>query len=63
MNNNSIKFITEEIDSGKRLDSVLSKKINQVTRSFLKKMIEREQVKLIISLKLLPRKRLKLTRP
>ena len=26
MNNNSIKFITEEIDSGKRLDSVLSKK-------------------------------------
>tara|TARA_B110001452_G_scaffold244027_1_gene227811 strand:+ start:164 stop:1147 length:984 start_codon:yes stop_codon:yes gene_type:complete len=59
MNNNSIKFITEEIDSGKRLDSVLSKKINQVTRSFLKKMIEREQVKVNNIVETSPSKKIK----
>jgi 23S rRNA pseudouridine1911/1915/1917 synthase len=59
MNNSSIKFVTEEIDSGKRLDSVLSKKINQVTRSFLKKMIEQEQVKVNNIVETSPSKKIK----
>ena len=44
--NNTIKFSVDEINSGKRLDVFLAENINHLTRSFLKKLIENEQVKL-----------------
>ena len=44
--NNTIKFLVDEINSGKRLDVFLAENINHLTRSFLKKLIENEQVKL-----------------
>ena len=44
--NNTIKFSVDLINSGKRLDVFLAENINQFTRSFLKKLIEDEQVKL-----------------
>ncbi len=44
--NNTIKFCVDEKNNGKRLDIFLSENINHLTRSFLKKLIENEQVKL-----------------
>ena len=44
--NNTIKFLVDENNSGKRLDVFLAENINHLTRSFLKKLIENEQVKL-----------------
>ena len=44
--NNTIKFSVDENNSGKRLDVFLAENINHLTRSFLKKLIENEQVKL-----------------
>ena len=44
MNINTIKFLIEDKDVGKRLDIILSKKINQLTRSNLKKIIESNNV-------------------
>ena len=44
--NNTIKFSVDLINSGKRLDIFLAENISQFTRSFLKKLIEDEQVKL-----------------
>ena len=44
--NNTIKFSVDENNSGKRLDVYLTENINHLTRSFLKKLIEKEQVKL-----------------
>tara|TARA_B100000963_G_scaffold308208_1_gene283599 strand:- start:348 stop:1328 length:981 start_codon:yes stop_codon:yes gene_type:complete len=44
--NNTIKFSVNENDSGKRLDVYLTENINHFTRSFLKKLIEKKQVKL-----------------
>ena len=44
--NNTIKFLVDNKDSGKRLDIFLTENINQFTRSFLKKLIENQQVKL-----------------
>tara|TARA_B100000575_G_scaffold287123_1_gene284932 strand:- start:969 stop:1949 length:981 start_codon:yes stop_codon:yes gene_type:complete len=44
--NNTIKFSVDLINSGKRLDIFLAENINQFTRSFLKKLIEDEQVKI-----------------
>ena len=44
--NNTIKFSVNEKDSGKRLDVFLAENINHLTRSFLKKLIENEQVKI-----------------
>ena len=40
--NNTIKFLIDEKDSGKRLDVFLSKKISHLTRSFIKKIIEKK---------------------
>ena len=37
--NNSIKFLVEEIDNNERIDIYLSKKIENLTRSFVKKLI------------------------
>ena len=44
--NNTIKFSVDESNSGKRLDVFLAENINHLTRSFLKKLIENEQVKI-----------------
>ena len=44
--NNTIKFSVDENNSGKRLDVYLTENINHLTRSFLKKLIEKKQVKL-----------------
>tara|TARA_A100001011_G_scaffold174621_1_gene183293 strand:+ start:4321 stop:5304 length:984 start_codon:yes stop_codon:yes gene_type:complete len=52
MVNNTIKFLIKKEDVGKRLDVMLSEKINNLTRSNLKKVIESHNVKvnkLIIS--------------
>ena len=43
--NNSIKLLVSKDDNGKRLDIFLSKKIDTFTRSFIKKLIELENVK------------------
>ncbi len=44
--NNSMKFLVNKIDSGKRLDIFLSKKISYLTRSNIKKIIEAKHVKI-----------------
>ena len=44
--NNTIKFLVDENNSGKRLDIYLTENINYLTRSYLKKLIEKEKVKL-----------------
>ena len=44
MNNNSVKFLATEEDIGKRLDFVLSKKIADITRSSIKKIIELNKI-------------------
>ena len=44
--NNTIKFSVDTKNSGKRLDVFLSENINQFTRSYLKKLIECNQVEL-----------------
>ena len=49
--NNSMKFIVTEKDNGSRLDIFLSKKINHLTRSNIKKIINSNNVK--INLKIL----------
>ena len=44
--NNTIKFLVDEKNIGKRLDVFLTDNINHLTRSYLKKLIENEHVKL-----------------
>ena len=44
--NNTIKFFVDTQNSGKRLDVFLTENIERYTRSYLKKLIERKQVKL-----------------
>ena len=42
--NNTIKFLVDIKNKGKRLDIFLAEKINSFTRSYLKKSIENEKV-------------------
>ena len=44
--NNTIKFSVNKKNDGKRLDIYLTENIKNYTRSFLKKLIDKEQVKL-----------------
>lgn len=44
--NNSIKFLVTKKENRERVDIFLSKKINQITRSFAKKLIESKKVKI-----------------
>ena len=44
--NNTIKFLISKNYTGERLDIYLSKKIRKFTRSYIKKLIEGEQVKI-----------------
>ena len=46
MTNKTIKFLITKKDEGNRLDVVLAKKIDNLTRSNLKKIIESKQVKI-----------------
>ena len=44
--NNTIKFLVKKVDNGERADIFLSKKINDLTRSFLKKLIKENLLKI-----------------
>ena len=44
--NKTIEFLVNRIDSGKRLDVFLSKEIKNLTRSYIKKLIEKNKVSL-----------------
>ena len=44
--NNTIKFLVKKSDDGERADIFLSKKINDLTRSFLKKLIKKNLLKI-----------------
>ena len=57
--NNTIKFSVDLINTGKRLDIFLAENINQLTRSFLKKLIEDRQVKLNNQVLSIPSTRIK----
>ena len=58
--NNTIKFLISNNDSEKRLDIFLSKKINDLTRSNIKKIIESRNVKINEKIVSLPSKKVKL---
>ncbi len=60
MSNNTIKFLPKEEDVGKRLDIILSKKINTYTRSNLKKFIKTKKVKVNNLIVTSPSKKIKL---
>ena len=60
MNNNSIKFLTAQSDVGKRLDVILTKKISDLTRSNIKRIIEAGHVSINGSAVSSPSKKLKL---
>ncbi len=57
--NNTIKFYVNSENSGKRLDIFLAKKINNLTRSYLKKLIENKEVKLNGAISLSPSTKIK----
>jgi len=59
MNNNTIKFLSTEEDAGKRLDIILAKKINNFTRSNLKKIIKTKKVEVNNSIVTSPSKKIK----
>jgi 23S rRNA pseudouridine1911/1915/1917 synthase len=58
--NNSIKFVIKNKDESGRLDVFLSKKIDQLTRSNIKKIIESSNVKINKKIVNSPAKRIKL---
>ena len=57
--NNSIKFLIKKKDTQKRLDIFLSEKINDLTRSNIKKIIEIKNVKINNKTIILPSKKVK----
>ena len=57
--NNSIKFLVNTKDSGKRIDTFLASKIDSLTRSFIKKLIETNCVQLNKENISLPSKKIK----
>ena len=42
--NKTMKFLVDEVNGGERIDIYLSKKINFLTRSFIKKLVEKNGV-------------------
>ncbi len=60
MTNNTIKFFTTKEEAGNRLDVILAQRINSLTRSNLKKVIELKQVKINNSIISSPSKKVKL---
>ena len=59
MQNNTIKFLAGEGDIGKRLDVILSEKIDNFTRTYLKKMIETKKVRVNEAIIISPSKKIK----
>ena len=59
MQNNTIKFLASEDDIGKRLDVILSEKIDNFTRTYLKKMIETKKVRVNEAIIISPSKKIK----
>ena len=59
MTYNTIKFVTDYKDEGKRLDVILSNRIKDLTRSNLKKIIESKQVKVNNLIAYSPSKKIK----
>ena len=57
--NNTIEFFIEETDNNKRLDIFLSSKINNLTRSNIKKIIELKNVKINKEIIISPAKKVK----
>ena len=47
MNNKTIKFLTTKEDVGNRLDLVLTKRISNITRSKIKKLLNQKMLKLM----------------
>ena len=60
MTGNSIKFLVDDLDVGKRLDVMLSEKITELTRSNIKKIIESNNVEINGLITSSPSKKLKL---
>ncbi len=60
MTNNTIKLLIKNEDVGLRLDKILAKKINHLTRSNLKKLIENNRVKINDLTIISPSKKLKI---
>ena len=58
--NNTMKFSISETNNGERLDIFLSKKIKGLTRSFIKKIINKKEVKINNIITCSPSKKLKL---
>ena len=48
--NNTIKFLVKNNDNGERADIFLSKKVKNLTRSFLKNLFKKIYLKLTIKL-------------
>ena len=46
--NNSIKFFVDKKNENERVDIFLSKKIQFLTRSFIKKLIEKKNLKISV---------------
>jgi 23S rRNA pseudouridine1911/1915/1917 synthase len=57
--NNSMKFLVEDSNNNERLDVFLSKKISYLTRSYLKKIIEKKYVKINNEIVIFPSKKIK----
>jgi 23S rRNA pseudouridine1911/1915/1917 synthase len=60
MNGDSIKFLVDKCDSGKRLDIFLSEKLDELTRSNIKKVIDAGGVSVNYSVNLFASKKIKL---
>jgi 23S rRNA pseudouridine1911/1915/1917 synthase len=59
--NKTIEFSINKKNNGERLDVFLSKEIKNLTRSYIKKLIEKKNVRLNKSIKLHPQQKLKQT--
>ena len=57
--NNTMKFLIDLKNDGKRLDVFLTNKLDQLTRTSIKKIIETNNVKINKIVSILPSKKLK----
>ena len=57
--NKTIEFLINKKNNGERLDVFLSKEIKNLTRSYIKKLIEKKNVRLNKSIKTLPSTKIK----
>ena len=57
--NKTIEFLIDKIDIGERIDIFLSKKLNQITRSYIKKLIKDKNLKINNKIVLTPSAKIK----